>query len=151
MQALWGLWLCQFCSKMSFVSVYQHHFDPILYARCLSWSLLWFLLEPDSRQVDVTKAKAQPSIIILECLLSCSLPYDSWTCSASFCTCFLWCWLGLAQWSGLAEVFLERCSILAGIWGWREQDPVCRSKAKCHSVPLGFHRAVLPSLYVPLW
>lgn len=29
MQALWGLCLCQFCSKVSFVSALQDHFDPI--------------------------------------------------------------------------------------------------------------------------
>lgn len=28
-QALWGLWPCQFCSKVSFVSAYQDRFDPI--------------------------------------------------------------------------------------------------------------------------
>lgn len=29
MQVLWGLWLCQFCSKVSFVSAFQDHFDPV--------------------------------------------------------------------------------------------------------------------------
>lgn len=31
-QALWGLWLCQFCSKVFFVSVFQDHFGPIYMA-----------------------------------------------------------------------------------------------------------------------
>lgn len=82
-----------FCFSVS--GSFWSHLDT----QCLSWSLLWFLLELYSRQVDVTKAKAQLSITP-ECLLDCSPPYDSWACPASFCACFLWCRLGLAQWSG---------------------------------------------------
>lgn len=119
-----------------------------LYARCLSWSLLWFLLELYSRQVDVTKAKAEASSVTPDCLLDCSPFYESWACPASFCACFLWCRLGLAQWLGLAEIFLPRCSTPVGIWEWRGQDPGSRSKAKCHSVHLGSHRVISPFLFV---
>lgn len=88
-QPLWGLWLCQFCSKVSFVSAFQDHFDPIcmpsacpevfysFYWNCIASRWMW----PRQRH---SWASLTP-----ECLLDCSPFYDSWACPASFCDAVL--------------------------------------------------------------
>lgn len=68
-QALWGLWLCQFCSKVSLFFSISGLFWSHLYAQYHSWSLLWFLLGLFSRQVDVAKKNVQLSIGTAEYLL----------------------------------------------------------------------------------
>lgn len=106
-QALWGLWLCQFCSKVFFFSV-SGSFWSHLYAQYQSWSR--FLLGLYSRQVDVTKKKTQLSIGTHEYLRGGSSWWQPGTSSPFLCL-LLVIGLGSAQWLCPDETFLQRCSI----------------------------------------
>lgn len=124
-------------------------FWSCLYAQYQSWSLLRFLLGLYSRQVNVTKKKAQLSIGTPEYLFGGFLLVTAghiqlFSVPASHVG------IGSIQWSGPAEIFLQRCSIPVGFWDWKGQYPGCRSKAKCHLMLLRSRRAVTPSLEVSL-
>lgn len=111
-KALWGLWLCQFCSKVGFFfSAFQDYFDPIympstsFYWDCTAGRWMW----PRKRLSWALE------------LLSICLGAPSWWqlgTSSPFLCLLLVIELGSAQWSGPDETFLQRHSIPVRLWDW---------------------------------
>lgn len=72
-QALWGLWLCQFCSKVSFFSAFQDYFDPIYMPSTSPEVCYSFYWECTAGRWMWPRKKAQLSVGTPEYLLGGSL------------------------------------------------------------------------------
>lgn len=144
-KALWGLWLCQFCSKVSFVSAFQDHFGPICMPSTspeVCYSFYWDCTA--GRWMWPRKRLSWALELLNICLGTPSL----WQlCTSSPFLCLL---LVMGLGSGPDEIFLQRCSIPVGFWDSKGQYAGCRSKAKCHVMNFRSHKAVSPSLEVSL-
>lgn len=132
-QALWGLWLCQFCSKVSFVSVFSGPSRSRLYAQyqpevcyglywdCTAGRWMW----PRKRLSELNWADIQE---LLNICLGAPSVWQLGTFSPFLCL-LLEMRLGSVQWSDPDKIFLQRCSTPLGFWDRKGQYPGCRSKA----------------------
>lgn len=127
-QALWGLWLCQFCSKVSFVSAFSGPSQSCLYAQYQPEVCYDFCWDCTAGRWMWPRKRLSWTLELLNIFLGAPSLWHLRTSSPFLCL-LLVMRLGSVQWSGPDEIFLQRCSTPLGFWDWKGQYPGCRSKA----------------------